>query len=438
MKLARKVEKELKNWLNTRTGLLVDGARQVGKTYSLKEFATENFDVFIYINLIENKNALKVLNKSTDSKDFIFRLKSIIDTELVDGKTCIFLDEIQEFKDFDFITLSKFLIDEGLYRFIFSGSMLGVELNNVKSWPVGYVTSLKMYPLDFEEFCINKGLSKDILNRVKECYKQKTIVEDYIHEKMMELFRQYIVIGGMPEVVSNYIDGKSLNELDLIYNSIVNNNRKDITKYVENDKKLKIKEIYDLIPFELNKQNKRFILSDIESKSKNASVTDSFLWIKDAGLAIPVYNTKELSAPLMINADRNIMKLFMGDVGILNYITLDKELRLELLKEDISINYGSIYENYVAQELTAHGFDNIYYYNSKKNGEIDFVIEQYGKVMPIEVKSGKDYKRHSAINNILNIKNYGIDEAIVFNNKNREVKDKVVYLPIYVVSEVQL
>ena len=210
MKLARKVEKELKNWLNTRTGLLVDGARQVGKTYSLKEFATENFDVFIYINLIENKNALKVLNKSTDSKDFIFRLKSIIDTELVDGKTCIFLDEIQEFKDFDFITLSKFLIDEGLYRFIFSGSMLGVELNNVKSWPVGYVTSLRMYPLDFEEFCINKGLSKDILNRVKECYKQKTIVEDYIHEKMMELFRQYIVIGGMPEVVSNYIDGKSL------------------------------------------------------------------------------------------------------------------------------------------------------------------------------------------------------------------------------------
>lgn len=438
MKLARKVEKELKNWLNTRTGLLVDGARQVGKTYSLKEFATENFDVFIYINLIENKNALKVLNKSTDSKDFIFRLKSIIDTELVDGKTCIFLDEIQEFKDYDFITLSKFLIDEGLYRFIFSGSMLGVELNNVESWPVGYVTSLRMYPLDFEEFCINKGLSKDILNRVKECYKQKTIVEDYIHEKMMELFRQYIVIGGMPEVVSNYIDGKSLNELDLIYNSIVNNNRKDITKYVENDKKLKIKEIYDLIPFELNKKNKRFILSDIESKSKNASVTDSFLWIKDAGLAIPVYNTKELSSPLMINADRNIMKLFMGDVGILNYITLDKELRLELLKEDISINYGSIYENYVAQELTAHGFDNIYYYNSKKNGEIDFVIEQYGKVMPIEVKSGKDYKRHSAINNILNIKNYGIDEAIVFNNKNREVKDKVVYLPIYVVSEVQL
>ena len=436
MKLARKVEKELKNWLNTRTGLLVDGARQVGKTYSLKEFATENFDVFVYINLIENKNALKVLNKSTDSKDFIFRLKSIVDTELVDGKTCIFLDEIQEFKDFDFITLSKFLIDEGLYRFIFSGSMLGVELNNVKSWPVGYVTSLRMYPLDFEEFCINKGLSKDILDRVKECYKQKTIVEDYIHEKMMDLFRQYIVIGGMPEVVSNYIDGKSLNELDLIYNSIVNNNRKDITKYVENDKKLKIKEIYDLIPFELNKQNKRFILSDIESKSKNASVTDSFLWIKDAGLAIPVYNTKELSSPLMINADRNIMKLFMGDVGILNYITLDKELRLELLKEDISINYGSIYENYVAQELTAHGFDSIYYYNSKKNGEIDFVIEQYGKVMPIEVKSGKDYKRHSAINNILNINDYGIDEAIVFNNKNREVKDKVVYLPIYVVSEV--
>ena len=215
MKLFRKVEKELENWLNTKTGLLVDGARQVGKTYSLKEFANNNFDIFVYINLIENRNAFEVLKKSVDSNDFLFRLKSIVDTELVKGRTCIFLDEIQEFGDFDFITLSKFLINDGSYRYIFSGSMLGVELNNVHSWPVGYVTSIRMYPLDFEEFCINKNLNTDALNEVKECFKRKCVVKDFIHEKLMDLFRQYIIIGGMPEIVSSYIDGNGLNELDL-------------------------------------------------------------------------------------------------------------------------------------------------------------------------------------------------------------------------------
>ena len=434
MKLIRKIENELNNWLITKTGLLVDGARQVGKTYSLNEFATKNFDVVVYINLIENKNALAVLKESSDSKDFIFRLKSVVDAKLVNGKTCIFIDEIQEFKDFDFITLSKFLIDEGTFRYIFSGSMLGVELNNVNSWPVGYVTHLKMFPLDFEEFCINKNVSVEILNEVKKCFNEKTAVKNFIHEKMMDLFRQYLVIGGMPQVVSDYFDGNDLNRIDLLYNSIVSNNKKDITKYVENNRKLKIKEIYDLIPFELNKQNKRFILSDIENKSKNAKVSDSFLWVKNAGLAIPVYNSKDLSIPLMINADRNIMKLFMNDVGILNYITLSKEVRLNLLKNDLVINFGSIYENYVAEELNSHGFENIYYYNNKKNGEIDFVIEKNGQVLPIEVKSGKNYKRHSAINNILNVKNYNIDKVIVFNNENIIERENILYLPIYMVG----
>ena len=434
MKLKRKIEKELNNWLNTKTGLLVDGARQVGKTFSLKEFASNNFDVFVYINLIENQSALNVLKMSADSQDFIFRLKSLVDVELVKGKTCIFIDEIQEFKDYDIVTLSKFLIDEGSYRYIFSGSMLGVELNNVKSWPVGYVTYLKMFPLDFEEFCINKNVNTDILNEVKNSFDTKSYVPDFMHEKLMDTFRQYIVIGGMPEVVSNYLDNKDLNEIDLIYNAIVTNYRKDITKYIESDKKLKIKEIYDLIPFELNKQNKRFLLNDIKSKSKNNLVIDSFLWIKNAGLAIPVYNAKGLESPLMLNADRNLMKLFMNDIGILNYITCDKNIRLLLLKENMTINYGSIYENFVAEELNSHNYENIYYYNNKKNGEIDFVIEKNGKVIPIEVKSGKNYKRHTAINNVLKINNYNIDEVIVFNNENVNRKDRVLYLPIYMVG----
>ena len=434
MKLKRKIETELSNWLNTKTGLLVDGARQVGKTFSIKEFAGSKFDIFVYINLIENKTALEILKKSEDSKDFIFRLKSLLNIDLVEGKTCVYIDEIQEFKDFDIVTLSKFLIDEGSYRYIFSGSMLGVELNNVKSWPVGYVTQLKMFPLDFEEFCINKNVSSDILNEVKNSFDKKNKIPDFIHEKLMDIFREYIVIGGMPEVVSNYLENKNLNEIDLIYNSIVTNNRKDITKYIDRDKKLKIKEIYDLIPFELNKQNKRFLLNDINSKSKNELVSDSFLWVKNAGLAIPVYNAKGLESPLMLNADRNLMKLFMSDVGILNFITCDKEIRLNLLKEDTTINFGSIYENFVAEELNSHNFENIYYYNNKKNGEIDFVIEKNGKVIPIEVKSGKEYKRHSAINNILKINNYNIDEVVVFNNENVSLKEKVLYLPIYMVG----
>ena len=431
MRLKRKIEKYLESWLNTKTGLLVDGARQVGKTYSLKEFASSRFDVFVYINLIEEKRTLEVLKKSTDSKDFIFRLKSLLDVKLIEGKTCIFIDEIQELKDFDLMTLSKFLIDDGSYRYIFSGSMLGVELNNVRSWPVGYVTYFKMFPLDFEEFCINKNVNIEVLSEVKKSFETRNRVLDFIHEKLMDLFREYIVVGGMPEIVSNYLDNKNLNELDLIYNSIVTNNRKDITKYIENDKKLKIKEIYDLIPFELNKQNKRFILNDITSKSKNAQVSDSFLWVKNAGLAIPVYNARELESPLMLNADRNLMKLFMSDVGILNYIISSKEIRLNLLKEDMTINFGSIYENFVAEELNSHNYENIYYYNNKRNGEIDFVIEKNNKVIPIEVKSGKEYKRHNAISNVIKIKNYNINEAIVFSKENVNKNENILYLPIY-------
>lgn len=431
MKLKRKIEKDLKIWLDGKTGLLVDGARQVGKTYILRNFAKEHFNVFVYINLIENKNALQVLNKSVDSKDFIFRLESIIDTKLIKNDTCIFIDEIQEFEDLDLITLAKFLIDEGSYRYILSGSMLGIELNDVKSYPVGYVTNLRMFPLDFEEFCINKGVNDNLFIEVKNSFDKKQELQDFIHEKFMSLFREYLVIGGMPEVVSNYFDGKNLNEIDLIYNAIITNNRKDITKYVEKEKKLKIKEIYDLIPFELNRQNKRFILNDIEGKSKNENVEDSFLWVKNAGLAIPTYNAKDLSLPLTFNADRNIMKVFYEDVGLLNSVSLSKEVRLNLLKEDMNINFGSIYENFVAEELNSHGYENIYYYNNKRNGELDFVIENNGKILPIEVKSGKDYKRHSAMNKILNIENYDIDEAYVFNNKNVAEEGKIKYLPIY-------
>lgn len=434
MLLKRKIEQKLNNWLNTKTGLLVDGSRQVGKTYILKKFAKNNFKVLIYINLIENKNALNILSKSVDSKDFIFRLQSIVDIKLIKGETCIFIDEIQEFKNFDFITLSKFLIDEGSYRYIFSGSMLGVELNDANSYPVGYVTNIKMFPLDFEEFCINKGIDDIIFDKLKHCFKEKCEIEDYIHEKFMNVFREYLVIGGMPEIVSSYLDGNSLNEIDLIANAIVSNNRKDITKYVDKNKKLKIKEIYDLIPYELNKPNKRFMLNDIKNRNKNLNLSEDFLWVKNAGLAIPVYNAKDLSLPLIYNTDRNIMKVFYEDVGLLNSISLSKEIRLNLLKENMNINFGSIYENYVAEEFNSHSFNNIYYYNNKKNGEIDFIIEKDGKVIPIEIKSGKDYKRHSAMNNILNIDNYNINEGFVFYNGNIRIDKKIIYFPIYIAS----
>ena len=444
MKLYRKIEAKLKEWLNTNYGLMVYGARQVGKTYILNEFLKNNFDSLYYLNLFENIEAIEVLLKSVDTKDFILRLSALSD-QYIDDNTCIFIDEIQEYynylekhpeidKYYDLLTGSKFVVENTNNRIVFSGSLLRLEMNTIISNPVGYILPLEMYPLDFEEFLMANGVNSEIIDIVKNCFENRKEAPDYIHIKMLDYFKKYLLIGGMPKAVSEYVDNNSFVSVEQAHKAIDHFIRLDISKYALDNEKLKIQEIYELIPSELNKISKRFIVSDIPNHERNENIHLSFSWLNKAGVTIPVYVASDPKIPLMASASRNKLKLFHEDVGILTYLLMDSSIKTNILNENININYGAIYENAAAQCLHAHGFNTLYYFNSKKQGEIDFLIEYKNKIVPIEIKSGKDYKRHLALNNLLNNQEYDIDEVFIFCNDNVKVVDNYIYYPIYMID----
>ena len=429
--LKRKIESYLNVWQQGKYALLVDGARQVGKTFILKKYLEEHFDNVVYINLIERKDAVSVLSQAKNASDFLLRLSTLVDKPFVPNKTAIFIDEVQELKAFDWVTNTKFLIEENKYRFVFSGSLLGVEMFDVASWPTGYLAHTTMYPLDFEEFLWANGVNQIVIDTAKERFEKRLTVEDFIHDKLMDLFAKYLLVGGMPDAVNAFVESQDLNRVAMAHDTIEQYNRRDIAKYASLDEKLKIKEIYDLLPEELNSKNKRFRLSEIQNRKRGEDIGLSFAWLSKAGVAIPVFNTSAAEIPLRINADRQLLKLFHEDVGLLTYLLMDASVKIKVLNNERDINFGAIYENVAAQLLLTHGFDNLYYYNNKKHGEVDFLVEYEGDVLPIEIKSGKDYARHSALNNLLTIHADTIPEALVFCQSNTHIEGKITYLPIY-------
>lgn len=285
-----------------------------------------------------------------------------------------------------------------------------------------------MYPLDLEEFATAVGINARILDALRKHFTEGTAVDEFIHEKMMEVFRLYLIVGGMPAAVDKYLATNNLQEVMAEQQAIIRLYKQDIAKY-DPDHKLYIQEIFDRIPAELDAKNKRFILKNLNENIKFSRYQNSFLWLKDAGVALPVYNVEEPTVPLILSSSRNLFKLFMADIGLLASLYADG-IQLKILDNEPSINFGSVYENAVAQELWAHGF-RLYYYNNKRQGELDFVIEQNGEVLPIEVKSGKDYERHKALTNVVNSTTYKISKAYVLCNDNVKKVGKITYLPIY-------
>ena len=426
--LNRKIDKYLiEYYQKSGNALLITGARQVGKTYSIREFG-KGFKSFIEINFIENPDAVGLFKDAKGSADILMRLSTITNVPMIKGDTLIFFDEVQECPDI--VTAIKFLVDEGSYRYILSGSLLGVELKDIRSVPVGYMGVKEMFPLDFEEFITCVGINDNVIATVKEAWTKRRPVDDFIHNKMMELFRLYLIVGGMPAAVSKYLESNNLQEVLAVQQEIIQLYKKDIAKY-DPDNKLYIEEIFNLIPPELNAKNKRFILKRLNENAKYARYENSFLWLKNAGVAIPVYNVEEPKVPLLLARSRNLLKLFLNDIGLLAAQYADG-IQVRIIKGDKDINFGSIYENAVAQELVAHGFEP-YFYNSKKRGEIDFVIENNGKVLPIEVKSGKGYVYHRALSNIMDCEEYDLPEALVLNNDNLTVEGRITYVPVYMV-----
>lgn len=409
----------------SKTALLIEGARQIGKTFSIRQFG-KKFKTYIEINFIEQPEAISLFKDLSNTKDLLARLSLFTKQKLIKRDTLIFFDEVQICPEV--ITYIKFLVDEGSYNYILSGSLLGIEINDLRSVPVGYLTIKRMFPLTFREFALNLGLNSSILENLETSFKEKKPVDDFIHKKMMELFRVYLVVGGMPAAVNRYIETNNLNEVIDIQNQIVNLYKKDITQYDKNNK-LAIAQIFELIAPQLNSQNKRFIIKDIKSGVKFDRYENSFLWLKDAGFALPVYNVKTPKIPLKLSKSRSLFKLFMSDVGLLAS-EYSQGIQLKIISGDDKLNYGAIFENYIAQELTACEHD-LYYYNNKKRGELDFLIEYDGEVLPIEVKSGKDYKVHRALSNIMDCGEFNLNRALIFNNSNLKVEGKLTYAPIY-------
>lgn len=432
--ISRKIEKELLRFCNAtdRKALLITGARQVGKTFIIEEVCKKHCKSFAKLNFIENRKAIALFENANDTEDMLLRLSAVIEETLIPGETVIFLDEVQECKEI--VTAIKFLVEEGSYRYVLSGSLLGVDLKDIRSVPVGYMNIVEMYPLDFEEFVLANHVSSNILDVLRRNFQEQIPVDSVVHEKMMELFRLYLIVGGMPAAVMKYLSTKNLQEVVREQKSILALYKKDIAKY-DPENKLYLEEIFDLIPSELNNKNKRFIMKNLNENFKFSRYSNSFVWLKDAGVALPVFCANEPQVPLLLSKATNLFKLFLSDVGLLASMYMD-DIQIKILSREKDINFGAVYENVAAQELKAHGFE-LYYFNSKRQGELDFLIEMGGEVLPIEIKSGKDYTKHVALNNVLNNEDYAIPTAYVFHNGNVSKMEKVVYYPIYMLMFVQ-
>ncbi len=426
--IQRNISKYLINFYKTsKKALLLTGARQIGKTYVIRELG-KTFKNFIEINFVEKPEFAEAIKKASGREDILFRISTIAKKHLTKNNTLIFFDEVQVCPEI--VTAIKFLVEDGTYQYIMSGSLLGVELKDLRSEPVGYMSVKEMYPLDFEEFIQAIGIGDNVIKHLQQAWETRTPVDSFIHEKMMELFRLYLVIGGMPEAVKKYLETNNLQDVMAVQRDIITLYKRDITKYDFKDK-LQINHIYDLIPPELNEKNKRFILKKLNENAKYDRYHNGFLWLKNAGVAIPVYNVEEPKMPLKLSMSRNLLKLFLSDIGLLA-AQYANGIQLRIIKGDKDINFGSVYENAVAQELKAHSFEP-FYYNNKKRGEIDFVIEYRGKILPIEVKSGKDYEVHRALSNIMTCSDYDLEEAVVLCNDNLKIVGKLIYAPVYMV-----
>ena len=426
--LKRKIDSFLEDFYqnNKTQALLITGTRQIGKSFAIREFGKKHFKHFVEINFLETEGAVEAFSSAKNAEDLILRITALTNQQLEKGETLIFLDEIQKVPEI--ITAIKFLVQEGSYRYALSGSLLGIELKSVRSLPVGYMTIKEMYPLDLEEFFEACGVQPKIFEALKKNFDEKRPVDPIVHEKLISLFRLYLIVGGMPAAVQTYLDTNNIQSVVAIQQSILQMYRKDISQY-DPESKLYIEDIFDLIPAELNAQNKRFILKNLNENLKFSRYEDSFIWLREAGVALPAYNVESPTLPLELAKLRNLFKLFSNDVGLLA-CQYAQGIQLKILNNEEGINFGSVYENAVAQELKSHGFK-LYYFNSKKQGELDFVIKHDDKILPIEVKSGKNYERHNALKNVMGNEEYAIQNAFVLTNENLKTKGKITYLPIY-------
>lgn len=433
--LKRKMYNVLTEWKadNNRKALCILGARQIGKTTIVREFAKANYENFVEINFIKEEKAKAIFDDSFNADTVITNLTAYTRQSLVPGKTLIFLDEIQSCPQIR--TAIKFLIEDGRFDYIESGSLLGVNFKEIPSFPVGFEDIIQMYPLDFEEFLWANGVRDETLEYLKKSFETLTPVSNTVHETINKLFYAYIVVGGMPEAVKIYTETHDIGRVISLQRSILDQYRLDISQYAENNMKMKIKAIFDSIPSQLNNSNRRFIVNSLAPTARMERYDDSFNWLSDAGVSLPCYNVNLPQPPLEINKKHNLFKLFMNDVGLLCAACMDN-IQFDLLNGNLDINLGSILENVMAQQIRSNGFE-LFFFDSAKYGELDFVVQNGMNIDLLEIKSGKNYKTHAAINNVLKVDEWKIRNAYVFCRDNIQTENKITYLPWYMIMFVK-
>lgn len=415
---------------------MIDGARQIGKSYIIRYIGEKMFPNYIELNMEEDKLSDRIFAEAKTTKDFYMAMSVVAGDRMKEREnTLVFIDEIQAYDHL--LTLVKFLMKERRFTYIASGSLLGITLKATQSVPMGSLDVEHMYPMDFEEFLIANGVGDISIEGMRESFINGKELSERIHHKMLDLFKKYLIVGGLPKAVETFVDSRNIVEIRSVQKEVHDLYETDCTKYEEaHDRKLKIRRIYEMIPSTLENKKKRLVIKDIENKSwkRSHDYLEEFDYLISAGVALEVKAVSKPSYPLVENSGKNLMKLYLNDVGILTSLYYRNNIKA-IMEDQRSINLGSVYETVVAQELKAHGFG-LYYYDNKKNGEVDFLIDDADNLsnIPIEVKSGKDYTVHRALSRFLSTSEYNVKKAYVLSN-NREVgmKDGITYIPIYYV-----
>ena len=434
--LFRKIESYILDYLKTPSNkvLTIDGARQIGKSFIIRHACQQLYKNYIEINFAEDKVGQRLFANVGTVEDFYLQLSSFAGDKMGDkSDTIIFLDEVQEYPQL--LTLFKFLKADDKFNYIASGSLLGVTLGKTSSIPMGSIEIKQMYPLDFEEFLIANGVGAMAINAIQDAFKARKSLDESLHNKVMDLFRKYLLVGGLPDAVNTFLATKNIVKVRAVQNDIHDLYGADATKY-DTENRLKIRRIYDMLPSNMENKKKRVVVKDIEGKKgkRFSDYEDEFDYLINAGVALEVRAISTPIFPLIESSGKNLLKLYLNDVGLLTNILYRNNIQA-IMEDRCSVNLGSVYECVVASELKAHGH-NLFYYDNKSKGEVDYLIDDYDalSVAPIEVKSGKDYTIHSALNQFVTNEDYHINCGYVLSNE-REVKivGKIVYMPIYYV-----
>ena len=414
--------------------LVIDGARQIGKSYIIRYVGQRMFPNYIEINMEEDKLGNRIFAEARTTKEFYLALSVIAGDKMKDRKsTVVFIDEIQAYDHL--FTLVKFLMQEARFTYIASGSQLGIALKNTQSVPVGSLNMAHMFPMDFEEFLYANGVGSELIEAMRDNFNKNTALSEALHENMLDFFKKYLLVGGLPQAVDKYVKERNVVEFRNIQREVHSMYAIDASKYEqEHNRRLKIRRIFEMVPSNLENKKKRLVIKDIENKSwkRSNDYSDEFEYLVSAGVVLEAKAISKPSYPLLENSGKNLMKLYLNDVGMLSGIFYRNNI-LAIMSDMKSINLGSVYETVVAQELRAHGYD-LYYYDNKKNGEVDFLIDDPDNLsnIPIEVKSGKDYTVHSALDKFLSVDEYGVRRAYVLSNeRDVYVKNGITYIPIY-------